>query len=179
MSTSTTTVPVLPHTLTPPLDPRSSITDTLYRAVLAFDTNDSALLHSSLTEDATFDLNGRVCEGLPAIHRDCFDRVGRLNTMHFVTNVRVHIYPSKDGDADGDGEKAALTASSLSQHFREGEGLGSGKEVGTVEERLMAGNFYYCDLIKEGSEEGGVWKIQKFIVKSTWAEGEWGVMSGK
>ncbi|KAL4879844.1 hypothetical protein BJY04DRAFT_219652 [Aspergillus karnatakaensis] len=161
-----TTLPTLPVLLNPPLAGREAIADTLHRIVLAFDTNDAPLLHSALTPTATMDVNGRVSEGLDAIHKDCFDFVGRLNTTHFVTNMRIHI-------AD-DGQRASMTASALSQHYREGQG-----ERGD-EERLMAGNLYWVELVKEGHHgEGELWKIERFVVKSTWAEGAWGVMKGE
>ncbi|KAL4866726.1 hypothetical protein BDV12DRAFT_198944 [Aspergillus spectabilis] len=160
------TIPSLPTILSPPLTGREAIADALHRTILAFDTNDADLLHSALTPTATLELNGRVSNGLDAIHKECFDIVGKLNTTHFVTNIRIHIEES--------GERAALTAHSLAQHYRPGEGL-----VGS-EESLLAGNLYYLDLVKDiKGGEREVWMIERFVVRSTWAKGEWGVMKGE
>ncbi|THC98781.1 hypothetical protein EYZ11_001760 [Aspergillus tanneri] len=94
---------------------RDAIADALYRCVLGLDTGDSALFDSAFTSTATLSMNGRVSEGLPAIHADCFDVIAKLDTTHFVTNIRINI-------ADG-GAKASMTASALGQHYRGGKGL--------------------------------------------------------
>jgi hypothetical protein len=155
-------IPSLPATLSPALSGRDAIADVLYRLVLGLDTNDSELFDSAFTPTSTFAINGRVSEGLPAIHTDCFDVITKLDTTHFLTNVRITI--------DDSGKKAAATASALAQHYRGGKGLEPNQT------RLLAGSLYYADLIKD--ESSGLWKVQDFKMKSSWAEGDWGVMTG-
>jgi hypothetical protein len=155
-------IPSLPPTLSPPLSGRDAIADVLYRLVLGLDTNDSELFDSAFTPTATFAINGRVSEGLPAIHTDCFDVITKLDTTHFLTNIRITI--------DDSGKKAAATASALAQHYRGGKGLEPNQT------RLLAGSLYYVDLIKD--ETGDLWKVQDFKMQATWAEGDWAVMSG-
>ncbi|EAW10946.1 nuclear transport factor 2 family protein [Aspergillus clavatus NRRL 1] len=155
-----TSIPSLPTTLAPALSGREAITDALYRFVLGLDNNDPNLFDSAFTPTATFAVNGKVSEGLPAIHADCFDLVGHLDTSHLITNVRVHIAES--------GGTAAATASVLAQHFLGGQGLEP------AQPRLLAGAQYYAELVKE--EASGLWKIAAFQMKASWAEGDWGVI---
>ncbi|KAE8392581.1 hypothetical protein BDV23DRAFT_151073 [Aspergillus alliaceus] len=155
-------LPSLPATLSPALSGRDAIADALYRCVLGLDTNDLALFDSAFTPTATFSINGQVSEGLPAIHTDCFITIAKLDTTHFLSNIRINI-------AD-DGTKASATASALSQHYRAGKGLQPGQP------RFLAGSLYYVDLVKE--EANDLWKIETFKLQSTWAEGDWGVMAG-
>ncbi|CAG8907094.1 unnamed protein product [Penicillium egyptiacum] len=107
-------IPSLPAALNPALSGRDAIADVLYRCVLGLDTNDMALFDSSFTSTATFSINGKVSSGLPAIHTNCFEVVSKLDTTHFVTNIRINIADS--------GVKAAATASALAQHYRGGKG---------------------------------------------------------
>ncbi|KAH8803489.1 hypothetical protein F5884DRAFT_508341 [Xylogone sp. PMI_703] len=156
------TIESLPAALSPPLNDRDAISDALYRCVLGFDTGDAALFDSAFALDASFSINGRLSEGLPAIHRDCFDVIAKLDTTHFITNIRINIIDN--------GSKASLTASALSQHYREGKGLEAN------ETRLLAGSLYRIELVKAADDK--LWKIQDLKMKSTWAEGDWGVLTG-
>lgn len=156
-----TTIPSLPTTLSPPLTGREAIADALYRGVLGLDTNDAALFDSAFTQTAKFTINGQISEGLPAIHENCFNLISKLDTTHFITNTRINI--------DESCSKASMTASALSNHFRGGKGMQP------EQPRLMAGSLYYLDLVK-GSD--GTWKIEDWKMQSTWAEGDWAVMSG-
>lgn len=153
----------LPATLLPALGLREAITDALYRGVLGFDTADATLFDSAFTPDASFDINGDIMQGLDTIHAKCYDPISKLDTTHFVTNVRVHVL-------DG-GAKASMTASALSQHFLPDQGMVPAAA------RLLAGGLYNLDLIKD--ETDGLWKITHWKLKSTWAEGDWAVFTGK
>lgn len=155
-------IPSLPTTLSPALTGRDAIADALYRLVLGLDTNDKELFDSAFTPNSTFAINGRVSEGLPAIHTDCFDVITKLDTTHFITNIRTNI--------DDSGSKAAVTASALAQHYRGGKGLEPNQT------RLLAGSLYYVDFIKD--EISGLWKVKDFKMQTTWAEGDWGVLTG-
>ncbi|KAJ9489640.1 hypothetical protein VN97_g3654 [Penicillium thymicola] len=154
-------LPSLPVNLTPALSSREAIADALYRCVLGLDTNDSALFDSAFTSTATFSINDKVSSGLPAIHTDCFDVISKLETTHFVTNIRINI-------ADG-GVKATATASALAQHY------GGGKGLQPDQSRLLAGALYYTDLARD--EESGLWKIEAFRMTTSWGERDWGVVS--
>lgn len=144
------------------LTPREAITDSLYRCVLGMDINDVALFDSAFTLDSSFDLNGTVLEGLDNIHTKCYDLIAKLDTTHIISNIRIDL---KDGES-----KASLTASAVGQHYRQGQG----KESGATQ--LLSGGLYYLDLIKD--EGDGLWKITHWKLKSTWFNGDLGVMTG-
>ncbi|CDM35751.1 hypothetical protein DTO013E5_9259 [Penicillium roqueforti] len=151
----------LPAALTPTLSGRDAIADALYRCVLGLDTNDLALFDSAFTSTATFSIGDKTFSGLPAIHTDCFEVISKLDTTHFVTNIRINIADS--------GVKAAATASALAQHYRGGKGNEPDQP------RLMSGAQYYADLVKDN--ESGLWKIEAFKMTLSWTEGDWGVMN--
>ncbi|KAI1390861.1 uncharacterized protein F4822DRAFT_394651 [Hypoxylon trugodes] len=147
----------------PGLNVRESITDALYRAILGFDLEDSALFDSAFIPEATFDLNGRLMTGLKAIHTDCYDNVSKMDTTHFMSNIRVNY---KDGEST-----ASMTASSLAQHYRRGEGT---KPDAT---RLLGGGLYFLDLVKDTKDN--LWKITHWRAKIVWTEGDYGVIRGE
>lgn len=101
--------------------------------------------------------------GLAAIREDCYDRVSKLDTTHFLSNVRVNL-------VDDHETKAKVTASALSQHYRTGQGNEPGASY------LMSGSLYFVDVEKDATD--GVWKIRNWKMKLVWTEGDWGVMSG-
>ena len=152
-------IPSLPITLKPDLNGREAIADAVYRGVLSFDLQDEALFKSSLTSDAILELNGTVMNGVEAITTQCYDPVSKLDTTHFVTNMRINILEEDS--------KAEVTCSALAQHYRDGEGM----EPGTVP--ILVGSLYWLDLIKD--HEDGLWKIKHWKLKSTWGQGDWGV----
>jgi hypothetical protein len=164
------TITHLPAHLSPALTRREAITDAITRFLVGLDTTNKSLFESSFTPSATLTINGNTIEGLDAIITGCYDVIGKLNSTHFLTNVRIHV---EEG-----GKKAGVTASALSQHYRGGEGLVVGKEA------LLVGCLYWVEVVRDGGEEEGregegegeFWRIRHFTLKSTWAEGEWGVL---
>ncbi|PLB54052.1 hypothetical protein P170DRAFT_504876 [Aspergillus steynii IBT 23096] len=160
-----TTIPNLPPSLSPALTGREAISDAVFRFVQALDTSDLALFDSVFMPESTFEINGRLIEGLPALHTDCFEAISKLDTTHFVTNIRINIADSAT--------EASLTASALSQHY------GGGKGMQPDQKRLLVGSLYYVDLVKDSGDENGLWKIKAFNMNSTWAEGDWGVLRGE
>ncbi|OQE25998.1 hypothetical protein PENFLA_c007G03545 [Penicillium flavigenum] len=154
-------IPSLPATLNPALSGRDAIADALHRCVLGLDTNDMALFDSSFTPTATFSINGKVSSGLPAIHTNCFGIIKKLDTTHFVTNIRINIADS--------GVQAAATASAIAQHYPGGKG----NEANAP--HLLAGAQYYADFVKD--EGSGLWKIETFKALTPWSEGDWGVIT--
>lgn len=147
-------IPSLPPHL-PNLSPNEAIIDALYRAVLGLDTNNSELFNSAFFEDASFSVNGETLQGRASLNDGMFARIAPLNTTHFITNVRVNAH-------DG-GSKASLTASSLAQHFRPGEGYQG-------EQNRLTGALYYLELEKD--EGDGLWKSKNFKMQTAWAQGE-------
>ncbi|KAK9323677.1 hypothetical protein V1517DRAFT_88767 [Lipomyces orientalis] len=152
----------LPSAL-PSLSVREAITDALYRGVIGLDTADVALFDSAFTEDAILDINGNVLDGLEAIHTGCYDFIAKLDTTHFITNVRVDV---KDGEST-----ASLTASVLAQHYRHKQGREPGATC------LMTGGLYFVDCVKD--DQDGLWKITHWKLQSIWTEGDGGVMTEK
>ncbi|KAH8432796.1 nuclear transport factor 2 family protein [Aspergillus melleus] len=159
-----TTIPTLPASLTPALTGRDAIADALYRCVIGFDTGDTALFDSAFLLDSTFEINGRVLSGLPEIHTGCFDPISKLDTTHFISNIRINI--------EDNGTEASLTASSIAQHYRAGKGMEADQP------RLLGGSLYYVDLVKR-EEDGGLWRIKAIKINSTWVEGDWGIIKGE
>ncbi|PYH92968.1 hypothetical protein BO71DRAFT_400126 [Aspergillus ellipticus CBS 707.79] len=147
----------------PSLSIREAIVDSLYRCVLGFDTADTNLFDSAFHQDATFEINDQVMTGLSAIHTGCYDNVSKLDTTHFLSNIRVTL-------TDGSETKATVTASALAQHYRPGQG----NEPDTS--RLLSGSLYFVGVEKD--EKEGLWKIRSFKMKLVWTEGDWGVITG-
>ena len=141
---------------------REAIADAIYRCVIGLDTADIALFDSAFTQDASFDLNGNVLDGLNAIHTGCYDSVAKLDTTHFVTNIRADI---KDGEP-----KASVTASALARHYRPQQGRAPGAT------HFTSGSLYYIDCVKDSRD--GSWKIVHWRLKSIWFEGDFGIMTG-
>lgn len=152
-------IPSLPATLTPALSGREAIADAVYRCVVALDTDNPTLFKSAFTSDAIFDLNGTIMDGFDAINTQCYASISKMDTNHFLSNLRINIL---DGDS-----KAEMTCSALAQHYRGGEGMKSGAVP------LLAGALYWLDLIKDAGD--GLWKIKHLKLKSTWGQGDWGV----
>ncbi|KAF2135990.1 uncharacterized protein K452DRAFT_292754 [Aplosporella prunicola CBS 121167] len=153
-------ITLLPAVLSPAPTDREAIADTIHRFAQGIDHNDAPVFDSAFTSDATLCVNGPTYKGLPAIRENCFDVINKMDTLHQVTNIRINIAE--------DGVKASMTAYCLSQHFRSGMGMMPGQE------RLLAGTTYSADLVKDGSS--WLWKFEKLVLKSTWAEGNWDVI---
>lgn len=151
----------VPVALSPPLTSREAITDTLYRFILGIDTNDVALFNSAFTEDARWDLNGKIVEGLKTIQTDCYERtLSTLDTTHFVSNIRINVL---DGGAE-----ASLSALFQAQHYRGGAGPIPDSA------RFLMGGQYFLDLTKDDTD--GLWKITVFKTRTIWTEGDRSVM---
>jgi hypothetical protein len=144
----------------PGLTDREAIADAVYRAVLAFDHADEALLRSALTEDVVAEMPGSPpAEGIAAIKATVFDRVSKLDTTHFISNVRVSIESAAT---------AKLTCSAQAQHVRPGKGFEPGPN------KFMSGGFYACDVVKDGN----LWKLKTWKANIVWVEGDMSVMAG-
>ncbi|KAI0105671.1 hypothetical protein GGR51DRAFT_518763 [Nemania sp. FL0031] len=160
MSTSTWTLPVA---LSPPLSPREAVADALYRCLAGLDTPDRDLLESSFTQDACFIMGDRVIEGIKEIRAQLYEPISKLDTTHYVTNLRIHI--------EENGTEARMSASALAQHYRPG----TGRQLDAP--RLLSGGPYIIHLVKDA--EGGLWRIKKFQMGPKWTEGDITVITGQ
>ncbi|KPM43210.1 hypothetical protein AK830_g3355 [Neonectria ditissima] len=157
----------LPAVLNPPLVDREAVADALYRAAVAFDTNDAALFDSTFMPDGVFEINGRAMTGLPEIHATGLVLIFRVDTTHMVTNMRVNMKPP--AGAVEEPNEASLSATVLSQHFALGKGMEAGQDS------LMAGSLYRGELVRDVD---GLWKFTHLGVKATWMEGDYSVIGG-
>ncbi|EPX75397.1 uncharacterized protein SOCG_01145 [Schizosaccharomyces octosporus yFS286] len=139
-------VPALPVTLAPALSGRDAVADALYRAVVALDTADDALFKSAFTTDAVLD---------PMLYH-----AHQIGHQPLLSNMRINI---TEGDS-----KAQVTCSALSQHYRGGEGMNPSSDF------LLAGGLYWVELVKDSGD--GLWKIKHWTLKSTWGQGDWGIL---
>lgn len=139
---------------------KEAITDAIYRFVTGLDTGDLALFNSAFSEDACFNLNGDVMEGMEMIRSKCYEVISKLDTTHFITNIRVDL---KEGELT-----ASLTASALAQHYRQGQGMIPGAT------HLLVGSRYSVDLISDGA----FWRMKYCKIHLIWAEGDWDVITG-
>ena len=142
----------------PGLTPREAVADAVYRGILAFDHSDESLLTSALTEDVSTEMPGRFkTTGLADFKTTVFDRVSKLDTTHFLSNMRVSV----------ESETAAkATCSVTAVHVRPGKGFEPWNS-------FTAGGFYLCDLVKDGE----LWKIRDWSMKIVWGEGDPSVMN--
>ncbi|CCE83104.1 Piso0_003676 [Millerozyma farinosa CBS 7064] len=138
---------------------RENIKDSIYCITDAFDQNNFSLMESVCDKNMTFDLNGFVIQGLEEIRNKSLNVVGPMDTTHTVSNVRV--------DIKSDRRKATATANAISQHFPAGQGQEKNAK------NFLAGTRYYFELAKD---EAGSWKIEKYVLKIIWTQGDISVM---
>ncbi|KAJ0418883.1 hypothetical protein BJY00DRAFT_287179 [Aspergillus carlsbadensis] len=156
-------IPSLPARLNPPLTGREAITDALSRFLIAFDTADETLFTSSITPTASMTINGDTTTGISDILSLRFSLIGKLDTTHHGTNLRINI-----GE---DGKTAQAAGTMLSQHYRTGEGM-----AGPGKESMLLGNLIGAKFVRDEEEgPGEFWRIQSFVLQSNWAEGTWDV----
>jgi hypothetical protein len=148
----------LPAQLNGALTDREAIADALYRGVLAFDHADEDLLRSAVTEDVAGEIAGASSQGIAELKTTVFDRVAKLDTTHFLSNMRISIESATT---------AKVTCSALAQHVRPGKGFEPGPN------KFLAGALYLCDVVKVGD----LWKIKTWNAKIIWADGDPSVMA--
>ncbi|KAJ5356052.1 hypothetical protein N7517_010661 [Penicillium concentricum] len=144
----------LPAVLTPALDTREAISDSLHRFMLGMDTNDAELFNSAFTEDVKWDL-------LEEVHLACFEKtIIHLDTTHYVTSVRINVAQS--------GTEASLSCLYNAKHCRLGTGIDPKAPW------FWTGGTYYLEMVKVESE--GLWKIKFYKMRTMWIEGDFEVM---
>lgn len=140
---------------------REAIVDAVYRAVLAFDHNDEELLRSAITEDASLDFEGVLsCKGIDELKANVYDRVAKLDTLHLLSNVRVHQESSTT---------AKVSCSAMAQHCRRGQGVDASGG------KYTSGALYLCNVVKVGN----LWKVNKWDAQVIWLQGDASVMTGE
>ncbi|CZR49506.1 uncharacterized protein FPRO_15866 [Fusarium proliferatum ET1] len=149
----------LPAQLAGGLTEREAIGDALYRAVLAFDYSDEALLLSAITEDIDAEMPGSTAHGVAEFKAAVFDRVSKLDTTHFLSNLRVNIASSST---------ATATCSALAQHVRPRQGADPSSA------KFTSGAFYTCDMVKIGH----LWKMKTWKASIIWLDGDPAVLAG-
>jgi hypothetical protein len=144
----------------PSLTTTEAISDCIHRAVQGIDLNDLSLWESAWTKNRseafTEMIDGPSLTGLDQINQFVFERVGPLDTLHQISNIRVQ---HKEGE-----EKAEVTNYAVAWHFPKGEGAKT--EGGR---KLVSGGMYYLDVEWDG--EDGVWRTRKWRARILWREG--------
>ncbi|EQB43912.1 hypothetical protein CGLO_17391 [Colletotrichum gloeosporioides Cg-14] len=97
---------------------REAIADAPYRTMSAFDENEASLLASAMTPDVALTINGNDESGFENVQAHSLNTVDPMDTIHFVTNIRIDV-------ADNDAAIATLTANTLAQHYLRGNALRS------------------------------------------------------
>jgi SnoaL-like domain len=151
---------------TDPATDREGVEDAVLRLVEGLDKADTELLTSAFTEDVVYDLGGLDAslgahapyEGRDVVVEQLMSRVGRLDSMHAITNVRVEV----------DGDRAHLTCYLIAQHHRPDQGP-------SVEfaDHLWLGNFLDTHLVRD---DGHAWRISHHRVDGSWASGSLAAM---
>ena len=152
-----------PPSSLPGLTDREAIIDALSRFTTGLDTADAALFDSAFASDARFEMNGQAIDGLDAIHERLYNLVSKLDTTHFVTNVRANI--------EAGSSRASMTATALAKHYSSGQGKTSNAPC------FSAGSRYIIDCEKDGKD--GLWKIRYFKGESVWFEGDRAAVIGQ
>ncbi|KAL5600592.1 hypothetical protein FOVSG1_008404 [Fusarium oxysporum f. sp. vasinfectum] len=149
----------LPAQLTGDLTEREAISDALYRAVLSFDHADEALFLSAITDDIDAKMPASTAHGIAEFKAAVFDRVSKLHTTHFLSNVRINIESSST---------ATATCSALAQHVRPGQGADPSSA------KLTSGAFYACDMVKVRH----LWKMKTWKANNIWLDGDPTILAG-
>jgi hypothetical protein len=147
------------------LSDRDAVIDALVRFVMGLDDADSEMLLSSMTPEAVLDLTHfnqlgmtfELMKGRENVAEHLLKGVGRLDCTHCLSNFRVAL----------DGDRADLTCYVMAQHFRPGEGI-SNKDCPWY----MMGNRYVAEVVRSG----GLWRLNRLVVKASWTTGNIGVL---
>lgn len=150
------------------LTDREAIADALYRAAIACDKHDAPLFDSAFVgEDVTMEVHDsptpKILQGLSFIRTMVLNRVGPMDTTHNIGMVRVNHVSGTD--------TASLTATSTNVHAAPGTGRDpNGK-------KYVVGGEYTADLVKDGKDGEGLWRIKKIVLNVIWTEGDASLMA--
>ena len=153
--------------LGPGLSAREGAMDAIYRFVEGLDRADEDLLRSAFASDGAIDLSGLTpctgktygeSRGIEAIVNSVFAHVGPMDSEHHLSNFRVKL--------NSDQREAEVTCYAWAQHFKSGEG-----QDPTKRDYLVFGNWYWADVVKEGTSEDALWRIRRIELTNIWSEG--------
>lgn len=146
------------------LSAREAIADSLYRAVLAYDINNVALLDSALTSDIVFEIGDFMrFEGLEEIKTNNFASVSLMDTGHLIGNVRI--------DVAEDGQTARVGAFAMHNHFRAGQGAQGGETA-----NYLVGSLYDIEAVRQSDGKDELWKIRRWKMLPRYVQGDQSVM---
>lgn len=154
----------LPASL-PGLTQIEAIKDALYRVLAGFDRNDLDMFSSAIAEGDHVTMELHDGSGMPpfkgrsAILTDVFGFVSNLDTTHMASNVRV---------LTRDDNKASLNCFVSAQHAPAGRGR---EPTGP---KYHVGVEFEMHLVRDAAD--GLWKIEVWIARTLWANGDADVM---
>ena len=142
-----------------PATDREGVEDAVLRFVEGIDKADGELLASAFTEDVVFEMldasldSSTPYEGRDVVVDRLMKRLGKLDSMHAITNVRVEV----------DGDRAHLTCYLIAQHHRPDQGPSV-----NFSGHLWLGNFLDTYLVRDGRH---LWRVSHYYVHNSWATG--------
>jgi len=146
------------------LTAREAITDALLRCYIGIDQNDAAMFESAFAgEDINLSHSSfpTPFTSLATLKDVLLTRIGPLDTLHMLTNVRIDY---KDGE-----DTASMKAYALCQHAP----TGRGKQPDGP--KFTTGVDYAVDVVKG---EDGLWRITNAVLEVVWTQGDHSVMIG-
>ena len=136
------------------LSTREQIADTIIRACLGIDSNNKALWESAWAKSPELSMGGEsIIQGLEALNKAVFDRVGPMDTQHLITNIRI--------DVEEGADTAHMTAMALAQHYRAGQGREPDADF------RLGGAAYDMQVVRED----GQWKLKLWVGNAIWSQG--------
>ena len=136
---------------------RHAITDTVYKAVRAFDQNNKSALQSACTDDVTLTIDGaETFVGLQAVVTDVLAMVGPLASTHMMSNVQI--------DITGQADSAILKTYVLAQHCPPGRGRDPQGP------KYVTGGDHRIELVPV--DQNGSWKIKNWFLNVIWSQGD-------
>lgn len=120
-------------------------------------------------------INGKEVSGSEAVKQHSLNKVGPMDTTHYVTNVRIDVDVGIDvGTAGSEAKTATMTLNTLAQHYPVGSGTTDS------ERRLLGGSVHRMELRRDVEtsyeREEGLWKVEKWMMKTIWREGDVSVL---
>ncbi|ORX33846.1 hypothetical protein BD324DRAFT_205702 [Kockovaella imperatae] len=153
--------------LIPNLSPREAITDAIYRAVTAIDSNDAELWATAASKDITFEFKpgdrALDYDALWAFVTNKFHAHFLVqDTTHITSNIRIFYTPGQT--------TARATFHSMNQHYN----LGTGGDLGAP--HFLVAGLSAVDLVQDTVDGVEVWKFRKWVLNRSWVQGDFSVL---
>lgn len=149
------------------LTPRENVLDGVYRVLQGLDTDSTEFFESGMHPDCVMKIGDQVLKGRDSIYRENLAQISKMNTSHMITNERVAF--------NVDGTEAQVTARALTMHYPPGEGFNP-EQINPGNNRYLVSSYYQMEMINTSGQEG-LWQVKRWILLSTWAEGDPNVMA--